>query len=220
MDTKRIKVLTYKADGNTPMEKWFNANILAPGVYSIEDKDLMRWVYEFDGVYIMCGNPMSRYRHRTLTKDDISKALEHKDVYIESLMVPGRFIRKIDIILYQKLGMDYAELERNREAFVKRREDDRKRDLEAREKAKKEAEQQHLKDTVSKFLSGGRLCGEDFLLLCKMSGVYVHPRTAGMILHNDVAVSSKPLVWGPKKIDYRKTFDAILSLKESLSLKQ
>lgn len=201
-NTLRAKVLQYKSDGNTLIEKWETLEKLVDGVYYTKNRD------NWDNVryaFIFEDNGIFWYSLRAATENQFNNPKERERIidlrknfraYVKETAQNNGFIRSMEIEVFKRLGEDTAPLYASREAYLKNREEEeRKRaeEAERRERERKEAEERRkaelLADGKEKLLNGEKITVEQIELIAGAVGYKINIRTLGTMRKKLVSMS-------------------------------
>lgn len=196
MKTKVFNYGTYPRDNDIVVNYLelisLNGDLLFTAVFE-EDKDgdaSKDWLYlimKVRGVYFV----QDTYRRYDLAGRSLSNIAAHCENWVAITLenaAQEKFIRKMEIRVFDELGLDTAPLIRAREIFLNKRAEEKRRENEEYEHRQKEAaaqrereESERLDKVKADFLAGKLIEAEDFLSIAKRDGYEIHIRTIGTI---------------------------------------
>ena len=217
--TIRAKVLQYKSDGNTLIEKLETLKQYADGVYYNLTPDnyggeYCNIVLEINGVFwknnITPGNVfcIGHYAHKRWDNEARTVVATFPDIVRKNAKL-GKYINNLQIEVMRRLGHDVADLQASHDEYIRQREErDRQRaeEAERREAERREAEERRkaelLADGKEKLMNHERIAVEQIELIAESVGYKINIRTIGFmrekvteaVLREDDTVT----VWGRK----------------------
>lgn len=196
--TIRAKVLQYKSDGNTLIEKWETLKKYTEGVYYNLTPDNYGGEYcniilEINGVFwknnITPGNVFcaGHYAHKRWDNEARTVVATFPDIVRKNSKL-GKYINNMQIEVMRRLGHDVAELQASHDEYIRQREErDRQRaeEAERRERERMEAEERRkaevLADGKKKLLKHERISVEQIELIAEAVGYKINIRTIGFM---------------------------------------
>lgn len=193
--TFRAKVLQYKSDGNTLIEKWYTLAKLADGIYlSYATPDKYGQVYVTavfakNGVFWKAGSEPSiyfspEYPDYARNMGMLSKMHSEYETRILQAAEEDKYIRQLDIEVMSRLGYDvaplYASLSRREERARLRAEEAGRRERERRD-AEEHRKAKALKDGKKKLMKGECITVEQIELIAEAVGYKINIRTIGFM---------------------------------------
>lgn len=196
--TIRAKVLQYKSDGNTLIEKWETLKKYTEGVYYNLTPDnyggeYCNIVLEINGVFwknnITPGNVFcaGHYAHKRWDNEARTVVATFPDIVRKNSKL-GKYINKLQIEVMRRLGHDVADLQASNDEYIRQQEErDRQRaeEAERRERERMEAEERRkaevLADGKEKLMNHERITVEQIELIAEAVGYKINIRTIGFM---------------------------------------
>ena len=197
MKTKTFNYGAYPRDNDIVVNYLELTPLVGDNVFtSLYEKD-ERGETAFDTLYIILRVKdiyfvQDTYRRSDTENDRFQQSIaSHCENWIDITLknaAQDRFIRKMEIRVFEELGLDAAPLIRSRETFLKNREEEERRKKEEYERQRKEAaeqrereENERLDKVKADFLADRYIDPDDFLAIAKRDGYDIHIRTIGTI---------------------------------------
>lgn len=187
----KTKVLKYDFTGNKVVTGYMELTPLAENVFTaLSEKDeydrtgydLLFVVFKLNDIFFVY-HELSRYIVEKETyPSEIAACCKDWMGNILEAVRQQRYIRLLEIRVFEQAGLDTAPLLQSREAALKRREEEaRERERKAVEdKRRQESERRQRLDKCKQlFLSGELISGEEFLEIAQMDNFSIHIRTKG-----------------------------------------
>lgn len=187
----KTKVLKYDSTGNKVVAGYMELQPLRENIYTAlvqeneygnTGEDVLYVIFEVNGT---CFVYHRTYRNTIERESYLSEITECYKNWIGNVLEAARqqkYIRLLEIRVFEEAGLDMAPLLQSREAALKRKEE------EARERERKAAEEKERRETEwqrkldkckQQFLSGELITGEEFLEIAKRDNFDIHIRTKG-----------------------------------------
>ncbi len=191
----RARVLTYKSDGNTVVERYMELQPLNENIfYSLASEneinelwDEFYFIFKIQGVYFVFERKCRRH-----IKDASYLSYLQEECYkywMQNVLQSAeneKYINLLTIAVFERLGLDAAPLYQSRAKAmqrIKEEEEEERRQILAEElRIKKEEEEQHkqkLQVAKQLFLNGQGIDGATFVEIAKSDGFEIHLRTQG-----------------------------------------
>lgn len=224
---QRIKAFTYKADGNTVTQMYFNVTELTtiPHTFisKVSGNDSEDFIY-YDIIMqlseTVCVN-IGRYslnnvnNYTLLFKDMVSKM---RADYV-SWAMESKWISKLYIAVANELGLDVTPLTRRRAEIIKAREDEKAAIIAARQAEREQLIKEYklqVKHNLEALLRNESITRKDLLGIIDVYKIPVHARTLGNLNKHPCYLLSKDSVTVTKQ-ESKGTFGGtILKLVRSL----
>lgn len=223
----KTKILKYAADGNTIVrpyadlmpysEKW---NIFSydwtENYYSQECKKTSL-VLKLGETYFQVGEYDANYFH-----ERIFGQLEALDS-VEAITnyIYNSFPNTMLLEVARENGLDVDRMLKTREAAINaRREAEAQKQRERDDYTKKEQEKElkRLQEQLKVFTEGEKISSADFVELCKIHSVSIHPRTAGMLGKRRIKIGhSQASIFDKRPINLDALFDVAKELLKKAS---
>lgn len=220
------KVLKYKADGNTLMDKKMDLEQINDVVYCRKWSETNRWgeVEEYVDLVFKIGNTFCE--PEMLHKNTFERNKSDIEAYTADDIIGwlySGFPNSMKIEVATREGLDVERLQAERQRIISEREAKRAAEKQAeldkgRERAKAWLAKIH--KSSEDFVKGERIDKEYFVELCKMNNVELHIRTIGMLnklKKCEISVDNGINYVGPKTTNFEKVFAAAHQLKEILA---
>ena len=231
----KTKVIMYDHTGNNVINRHKELTPFAENIYTtfihkdscgIDTNDMFGIVFAIKGVYFIpeyCNRDRladSNYKNRLI--DFRRRWTDH----VKQQAAEGRYIRLLEIRVFEELGEDTAPLRQAREAMLKKRDAEnearRRRDEEAAQR-KEQEERQRLDECKRRFLTGGTITGDEFISIAKRDGFAIHIRTAGTLRKRIAELNRNRAIWyyrlrgkaAPDVTGCRKAIKGYLSFLEN-----
>ena len=191
--TIRAKVLQYKSDGNTLIEKWETLKKYTEGVYYNLTPDnyggeYCNIVLEIKGVFwknnITPGNVfcIGHYAHKRWDNEARTVVATFPDIVRKNSKL-GKYINELQIEVMRRLGHDVADLQASNDEYIRQREErNRQRAEEAeRREAEERRKAEVLADGKKRLLKHERISEEQIELIAEALGYKINIRTIGFM---------------------------------------
>lgn len=187
----KTKVLKYDFTGNKVVTGYMELQPLAENIYTAlaekneygnTGEDVLYIVFKVNNTYFVYHRTYRGTIERENYLSDITECCRNWTGNILEAARQQKYIRLLEIRVFEEAGLDTAPLLQAREAALKRKEE------EARERENKKAEEKERQETEwqrkldkckQQFLSGEPITGEEFLEIAKRDNFDIHIRTKG-----------------------------------------
>ena len=223
-----MKVLKYKSDGNTLIEKGMILEKLNDSVFFHKWEENVYGLKVYYDIVFLLGNT---YFWANTLSDSVynankDKLLVYDETFVKQFIFSG-FPSTLKIEVAKRESLDVDSLLKTRDSIIQDRKDkeeakkqeDIKRALEVEER-----ERIALDKSLKEFLEGQRINKDHFVTLCKNNGVELHIRTIGMLnslAECSISYDSADLKGNAKKIramNLDKVFIAAKELKSKFCI--
>lgn len=215
----KIKVLQYKSNCNDVKNTFIECEeLIKDCVYTSHfEGDLYSIVFLFSGQGVVVD---------FATMERINASKERAKVFYYSYLSnikqaanENKFIKNIDIELFKCLNMSVNHLIASRHAFLENKKiEDTKKEAEKIElqKIKEQAEKNRLEQMFLNLKNGEYITSFDFLALCELKNIALHPRTKGQLNNYStikVSINGLTVPTYAKNKSFSGIFNAVSDLK-------
>lgn len=187
----KTKVLKYDFTGNKVVTGYMELQPLAENIYTAlaekneygnTGEDVLYIVFKVNGTYFVYHRT---YRGTLERENYLSDIAGYCRNWVGNVLEAARqqkYIRLLEIRVFEEAGLDTVPLLQAREAALKRKEEEarERENKKAEEKERQETEwQRKLDQCKQRFLSGEPITGEYFLEIAKRDNFDIHIRTKG-----------------------------------------
>lgn len=187
----KTKVLKYDSTGNKVVTGYMELQPLRENIYTAlaqknecgnSGADVLYVVFKVNDTYFVYHSTYRSTIERESYCSDIAECCKNWVVNVLEAARRQKYIRLMEIRVFEEAGLDPAPLLQSREEALKRKEEEaRERERKAAEEKKRQEteRQQKLDRCKQQFLSGELITGEEFLEIAKRDNFDIHIRTKG-----------------------------------------
>lgn len=187
----KTKVLKYDFTGNKVVTGYMELQPLSGNIYTAlaqkneygnTGEDVLYVVFKVNDTCFVYHRTYRSAIERESYRSDIAECCKNWVRIVLEAARQQKYIRLLEIRVFEEAGLDTAPLLQSRQAALKRKEEEaQERERKAAEKKKRrEIEwQQKLDSCKRRFLSGEPITGEEFLEIAKRDNFDIHIRTKG-----------------------------------------